>query len=101
MPDILTGPEEIEIAEGISAWKTSLERALLDPVKNAVLIIALQNAIDSQVELIEDEAPSPKRCHCNDPKFLPVRKCEFGHVQDPETGYAANGPVFIPLELDQ
>lgn len=93
MPDILTGPEELEISEAIAAYRTALER--LDPANpdHRDSIAGLQALIDINTLGLENEVPSPRLCTCNPPVNL---KCEFGHLLGPD-GFCANPPEYRPL----
>lgn len=95
VPDLLTGEEEIEIAEAIEAYKRAIER--LDPQTDAASIASLQEKVDALEQTIEAEIPTALLCPtCNHPDDLPPQRCPTsGHVLG-EDGYAIGGKAYLP-----
>jgi len=93
MPDLLSGPEELEVQEVIAAYQSALDR--LDPNNpdHAAGIAHLKLMIDVNTQGLEDETPSPKPCSCNPSGIL---KCENGHPIGPD-GFGLNQPTWLPL----
>lgn len=96
MPDILTGREELELAEAISAMKDASSR--LDPVEDAAAIAGLLLRITALEQTIDGEIPSPQLCPtCNDPELLAPLKCPTsGHVTD-RNGKALIQPAYLDM----
>lgn len=96
MPDLLTGPEELEIVESISALENAITR--LNPVSDAASIASLQSSIDALNATIAGEIPTAFLCpDCNPREELPDLHCtRSGHAIG-EDGFAINQPAYLPL----
>lgn len=96
MPDILTGEEEVEIAEAISALEGAISR--LNPIGDAGTIADLQVKIDALSETIENEIPTAMLCpSCNDPAILPPNHCPQSGHELGLNGQAKVQPAYLPI----
>lgn len=97
MADILTGHEEREIAEAVSAYEAAIARLAAEGGQEGA-IVALQLAIDASAAVIENEIPTPELCpDCNPREDLPNLHCpRSGHAIGLD-GYAIEQPAFLEL----
>lgn len=96
MPDILTGEEEIEIVEAISALESAIAR--LDPVGDAAAIVALKGKIEALTSVIDAEVLTPLLCPtCNHKEDMPDQYCPTCNNALDLNGKALKRPNYLPL----
>lgn len=97
MPDLLTGEEEIEIAEAIDAFKSAIQR--LDPQTDAAGIASLRSKLDALTQIMEEEIPTALLCPtCNYPEDLPTQRCPTsGHKLGPDGKRAQDTVAYLPI----
>lgn len=100
MPDLLTGEEELRLAETIADFEKAISR--LNPIVDAEDIASLQARIDLLAQTRDEEVPTPMLCiTCNRPEDLPVRHCPVCGTELEEAGkFCAEDerPAYLPME---